>query len=437
MLTGERSAALDDLNALVTNESMGAEALVMRALVQLDAGQLDHALADLQQAIERVPEHAVAYNARGILHAQRGEWEAAAHNFATAFRLLPELEEARRNWQLVQLAQDRGAVISGQGSMGSMTIVVADSSKMHDMTASTSAMVQARTGQSPVIVTSLHDATAKAGTQHVILQMPARGLDMVAGERVLSTLNTIGASATGTKAPVNVVTHGFEGADRTTLGITRHLQTVSSGSRAHLSSLQIVDPSELSGPVGKTPLGRTDLGALAQRSGRIDAQGVPVAVYTVEGKVGTQHIGNVQAFRNTPGLDVYATPSKSSVETTLSVPFGVGIGVSNATDQASSRTNLQPRDWFVARNGTQQHVTGTVSDLGKRYIGINQQRPPETSALPSSSRGGIWLGPVHLVRGTGGRIAFESGTTQEGGLALVYTLFDGKELPRQASGPGG
>jgi hypothetical protein len=380
----------------------------------------------------------VAYNTQGVLHAQRGEWEAAAHNFATAFRLLPALVEARQNWQLIQIAQERGAVITTHGSVGSFTIVVADPGKMRDLTASTSGMVQARTGQTPVIVTSLQDAIGKAGSQHVILQMPTRGLDMVAGDRMLSTLNTFGSSALGAKVPVNVVTHGFSGAESTTMGMMRHLNTAPPTSRAQIGSLQIVDPSELSGLVGKTPLGITNLGTLAQRLGQIDARGVPTAVYTVEGKVGTQHIGNVEAFRRTPGIDVYATPWQANLQPSLGVsipssgprlPLGMGVGVSNAADQASSR--IGARDWFIFRNGTQQHVTGALADLGKQYIGINSSRPPDAPALSSLTRGGIWLGPVHLARGAGGRIVFESGSDKGGELAVVYTLFGGNELGRR------
>ena len=35
---------------------------------------------------------------------------------------------------------------------------------------------------------------------------------------------------------------------------------------------------------------------------------------------------------------------------------------------------------------------------------------------------------VHLARSAGGHIVFESGTSKDGELALVYTLFGGKEL---------
>ena len=211
-----------------------------------------------------------------------------------------------------------------------------------------------------------------------------------------------------------------------------------SGAGAGAALPQIVDPSELSGPVGKTPLGVTNLGTLAQRVGQIDARGVSVAVFTVVDKFGTQHLGNVEAFRRTPGIDVYATPWKASLQTSLSVsipsaqprlPLGIGIGVSNAADQASSRTGA--RDWFSFRNGTQQHVTGALADLGKQYIGINSSRPPEAPALSSLTRGGIWLGPVHLARGASGRIVFESGSDKEGELAVVYTLFGGNELSRR------
>ena len=114
-LGGDRIGALEDLNLLTTGGPVVAEALTMRALVWLEHGQLAQAADDLQQALEHAPTHAIAYNARGILHAQRGAWDTAAHDFATAFRLVPELREARRNWQLAPLPRHTAQLFRPMG----------------------------------------------------------------------------------------------------------------------------------------------------------------------------------------------------------------------------------------------------------------------------------------------------------------------------------
>ena len=117
-----------------------------------------------------------------------------------------------------------------------------------------------------------------------------------------------------------------------------------------------------------------------------------------------------------------------SAERPLSL--GVGLGVSNAGDQASSRTDLGARDWSSFRNGSQQHVTGTLSDLGQGYLSLTSPRQSEVSVISPSERGGIVVGPVHLARGVGGRIVFKSGGDAGGELALVYPIFDGNARKR-------
>lgn len=445
VMMGERQAALTDLDALTVGGPVVAEALVTRSLVRLEAGQLEKALVDLNRALELVPEHAVAYNARGILHARRGNWNAATRDFEAAFRLAPELGEARRNWQITRAAGERGAVLSAKRDVGSITLVVADKDGMSTATAFASDAVRARTGQTPLVATNVGEAISLSRSHQVVLQVPNGGVGAVAGDRVLSTLNTIGG-ATGGKASVDIVTHGFGAADNTTLGALRHMNTAPPASQTRIGSLQMVDPSEASGLAGKTPLAVTDTGTLARRAGEIQGKGVPIVAFPTEGKLGVQHMGNVKAFQEN-GIPTYSAQWQGKGEMGLGLsaraPYvGPSVGMSNAADSAGSRANLAPRDWIFRGNGTEQHMTGTLPDLMKQHLSINPGAAGElaTQRLQSpvslggsfNAPGGISVGPVHLARGAGGRVVFESGGHEGEELALVYTLFGGDELYEKA-----
>ncbi len=420
-MAGERETARRDLGGLSAAGPVAAEALVAKSQIHLEQGSLEDAYADLRRALELSPEHPVAHNTLGILCARKGDWVCAGRHFETAFRLAPELAEARRNWQIARAAKKRGAQIASQGTVGSITLVVADKANMNALTGQASDAVRGQTGQTPFIVANPQEAAALAGSRNVILQVPNEGLQSVAGDKVLGTLNIIGQS---TQAQVNVFAQGNEATDNAAMGINRHLNGAPPGGRANIAGAQFLDPSEMSGAVGKTPLGVTDMKSTAGMLGQVAAQGVPTAVYTVEGKPGTQHMGNVTALQNTTGVDVYSTQWKGGTQTSLSVsPSGIGasIGISNATDQASNRADQSPRDWMVSRDGTKQILTGSAADFTQNYVNA-QQLPPFTS-IPSSTPGGVSVGPIIVSRGTGGRVVFNGGDREGAELALVSTLF--------------
>lgn len=63
--------------------------------------------------------------------------------------------------------------------------------------------------------------------------------------------------------------------------------------------------------------------------------------------------------------------------------------------------------------------------LGQLLSEISREMPQERLERNSAKQpGGILLGSVHLARGAGGRVVFESGNRQGEELVLVYTLFN-------------
>jgi tetratricopeptide (TPR) repeat protein len=443
-MLNQRVAALHDINVLVADKAIAAEALVLRGLLCLEASEQEKALIDLNRALEVAPKHAIAYNARGLIYARLGDWITAARDFDTAFRLAPELREARHNWQLAHQAAERGAVLSARQDIGSITMVVADRGNMNVTTALASDALRGRTGQIPVVAANIGEAIALSRSYNVILQVPNGGLSSVGGDRMLGTLNTIGRMTGGT-ATVDIVTHGFGPADNATLGALRHMNTAPQMSQTRIGSLQMVDLSEASGLAGKTPLAVTNTGALALRAVEIQGRGIPVAAFPTEGKLGLQHMGNVKVFQDA-GIPTYSAQWQGKGEFGLGLsprpPFvSPSLGVSNAADSAGNRTNLGLRDWVYRGNGIEQHFAATLPDIMKQNMvgGSNTTNQRlQSPLLPGGSLagpGGISVGLVSLARGVGGRVVFKTGDDAGADLALVYTLFSSGEINGKAK-PG-
>lgn len=58
-------------------------------------------------------------------------------------------------------------------------------------------------------------------------------------------------------------------------------------------------------------------------------------------------------------------------------------------------------------------------------LATQQLQSPLSPGGSFNTPGGVAVGPVHLARGAGGRVVFESGDHEDGELALVCTLFGG------------
>lgn len=117
--TGDNTTALAALETLPVEHKLASEALLIRALAHLDKQDVAAALQAVDAAIEKTPENALAYNTRGLIRARFGTWAEAAHDFEIAFRLLPEMYEARENWQCAATAaRQRGFETTARWQMG-------------------------------------------------------------------------------------------------------------------------------------------------------------------------------------------------------------------------------------------------------------------------------------------------------------------------------
>jgi cytochrome c peroxidase len=94
------------------------EACTLRGILSLGEGDAQAALTDINEVLLSVPEGALALNARGVVHARLGNDNAARLDFETAFRIAPQLTDARHNWQVVSGDALRGAEIPNTWSMG-------------------------------------------------------------------------------------------------------------------------------------------------------------------------------------------------------------------------------------------------------------------------------------------------------------------------------
>ena len=72
-----------------------------RGAMYIDQGRLNHALDDLNRAIESDPSFARAYNNRGAIYLRQGKLEEAVNAFEQAIDLDYTLSIAHRNLGLV------------------------------------------------------------------------------------------------------------------------------------------------------------------------------------------------------------------------------------------------------------------------------------------------------------------------------------------------
>lgn len=416
---GDCRGAKEDLASIPSDCPAAKDSLVIGAILDLQRNDNLQAAADMDRLLESSPDNALAHNVRGVAFARIKDWPRAADDFASAFHILPDLTEARRNWQLAEVASnDPGTVIASQLHRGSIMIVSADDAKdLSTATALASDELRLRTGRAPLVIHNLTDAIDKARSQHVIFPLSTNGLSSALGDRTLETLKAIDG-----RVPVNILANGNEAAYATGWGALRYSNTASKDRLSQLKSIQAFDPSDVSGVVGKTPLaGAQDLGDIAKRFAQLVSRGVTVTVFPVEGKFGIQHIGNLNEFTKYQELKVVSTPWKGSFQMSVGLP-SPGISVDNANDRAAA-SNV-PRDWTVHRGSIEQHFTGNAAEIGKGYLNLGDSLVTSTPIHSQQyTRGGVTLEAVNVSRASGGQIIFNSGVKGSKSLALIYPIF--------------
>jgi tetratricopeptide (TPR) repeat protein len=421
LLVNQGKSNIVSTELVSVEDTLSSEACVIRGLASWKAGQSTTALTKLQQAVLLDPADGIAWNSLGVIQAKNGNWTAAAREFELSFRLLPDLTEARENWRLANgRAANRGTTIASTRGIGEITIVSAsEAGNLRSATQIASEMVRKQFGEAPLVTSDFTMARTLSASGPVILQRNDAGLNSVEGDGMLKTLRDLGP-----KPDIHVVSFGYDSAEKTTMGILRYQNTTPKPDQAHIGSIQMLDPSEVEGLVGRTPFVQTDLKSLAANAGLIGERGVPVAVYTTQDKFGLQHIGNIKTFEEQKGIDLYVTPWQGHVETGIGLDFGkssmgVSLGVQGANDKVLNR-EISTRDWTVLKNGVQQQFTGPITDLGKDYF--NSSLVMTKNSSPFNDRGGIAI-DAEQMRSEGGRVVFGGKPASPVKLKLVYPVF--------------
>jgi tetratricopeptide (TPR) repeat protein len=120
-LMGRRDEALADFREALARDREFTDALVNQGILLHEAGDETASLDSLDRSVARAPEFAFAYNVRGVVHMARGAWVQAARDLQRAADLMPALEEARENLDLLRRSAERAM---STRSVFSITFVV-------------------------------------------------------------------------------------------------------------------------------------------------------------------------------------------------------------------------------------------------------------------------------------------------------------------------
>lgn len=94
-LCGSFEAAVDDYSCALVAKPKLTRVRYNRAVALRGAGQLDRAMVELDELIQRRPTHGPFYLNRGLIWLARGDLLRAAREFRTALRYQPDSEEGR------------------------------------------------------------------------------------------------------------------------------------------------------------------------------------------------------------------------------------------------------------------------------------------------------------------------------------------------------
>lgn len=106
MESGDNSAALRSLNALVDSAPDFAEGWNRRAALHLQMTELDSAVADAERAIELAPNHFGAWSVLGDAKWQQGKTEEAIEAFRAAIITNPFLIRERTMFMILMEGDD-------------------------------------------------------------------------------------------------------------------------------------------------------------------------------------------------------------------------------------------------------------------------------------------------------------------------------------------
>lgn len=451
---GDYEPALKDLNRLVTT-LVAADALVMRAVIQLDQKKFPGAAEDLAQALKLAPDHAIAYNTLGILQAHQNKWDAAAAAFESAFQRASDLVQARTNWQIAGLATERGTVLSEKNHI---TILVSDFGiKNWDAKQ------------------KLFDDFKNAKVESLIPNLPKQGQIMVP----MPSDNNFPKNAAERDLLKLQIARGI--IEKVEAG---NLKTYEVRITQHIGMLGYLDPFRQD---KIKAFGAIVYEALALSKSYFTSKGTSVAMPAIVGSNGAfmltetlpklksnpidravlvdgrayiaptmetyRVLGGKLAAINTSG-DVPARPdmianhaSMKSLKTALpdmhlfwADSKGIDIFITKHLATMHPDASLLVKEFDGTRYTTPTNMTGQV--LMSKSLGVDWSRPGSITPSPthsfSNTPGGALLRTDRFITGDGGRVVFKSGAKRNAKLALVYTLFNletGNDVKPAVSSP--
>jgi len=467
VLLGKPAAALRDLDPLSGESSVAAEALTARGLVYLEAGQLDQALADLQRALELAPTHAVAYNARGIVQARRGAWELARQDFESAFHYAPELVEARQNWHVAQyVIAQRGTVIAETWHLG---VFATGINSQADVQYATSHTRDFLPGRAP--------AYLYVGIKG---HFPLAGVEQMRQQGVTTVVVDPRQPGDAMRQVDRFITHALETGKNpaifidvnkwvpTQLGNTKpEAMDLPARLTAHANVTFYREVGQRGGQALSTLAGYSDgTWIMAQASKLTTQQGVPATRVYLESPRSEAMVNDVVRFSPTTQFTV-VQPVRGDLWTVEAQHRAWQLQPGAYQKTIETLKNFDAPNYRLAliENPSQPHPSlfhpagahsdpanyGRVSELsfwrGGQHLSSDRgplghmltlQQPPQppTALAAPPMRGGIWLGPVHLARGSGGRIVFGDSNANGGELQVVYPLFatNGAKEPERRRG---
>ena len=81
---------------LIRIEDRNSRAHNFHAMVLMNTGNVQQALAEIQKVCEEFPQDALAFSSRGAIEAQMGNFSAAIESLQEAVRLKPDFADAHR-----------------------------------------------------------------------------------------------------------------------------------------------------------------------------------------------------------------------------------------------------------------------------------------------------------------------------------------------------
>lgn len=468
VLLGEPAAALRDLDPLIVESAVVAEALTARGLVHLAAGQLDQALTDLQRALELAPDHAVAYNARGIIHARRHAWSAAVQDFERAFQQAPELVEARHNWQVAQQAMaQRGTVLAEKWQLSVFATGIKSEADFKYATSHARALVDGHEptylyvgikGHFPLagvanmrqqgVATVVVDPRNPDAAGRQVEQFITRALDAGKNPTIFVDINKWVPKQLGNNKP-EAVEFPARLAVHALLTFQREVgqrggQALSTFAGHSDGTWVMAEASKLASqhgvPATRVYLESPRSEALVTEVVRFSPATQFTVVQPVRGDLWTAE-AQQRALQLKPGAYQQTIETLKNVDAPnyrlalIENPSRLSPSLLHPAGAHSDPTDYgRPSEVAFWRGGKQ---LGAGSGPLGQVLSPQPALPPSAAPTAPSTRGGIWLGPVQLTRGAGGRIVF--GTSAHSGeeLRLVYTLFGTDEASGTARLPDG